>query len=82
MELARAATTHATPQLVEDRVNEVDSFYTTTDVQAALAFLKNTTSYIYRRPIGSAPNIRAFGWISLNRRMANFGIRSIAMAIP
>ena len=29
-----------TPQLVEDRVNEVDSFYTTTDVQAALAFLK------------------------------------------
>jgi YYY domain-containing protein len=29
-----------TPQLVEGRVNEVDSFYTTTDVQAALAFLK------------------------------------------
>ena len=29
-----------TPQLVEGRINEVDSFYTTTDVQAALAFLK------------------------------------------
>jgi len=29
-----------TPQLVEDRVNAIDTFYTTTDVQAALAFLK------------------------------------------
>jgi len=27
-------------QIVESRVNEIDSFYTTTDVQAALAFLK------------------------------------------
>jgi YYY domain-containing protein len=29
-----------TPELVEGRVSEVDSFYTTTDIQSALAFLK------------------------------------------
>jgi uncharacterized membrane protein len=28
------------PQLVEARVNEINTFYTTTDLQAALAFLK------------------------------------------